>query len=138
MFLAIGGVALVVFGPRILGQATDIIVQGVTGERGGMGYFGYSYYEENAANLKVVKIDNGKGCVAPSVKSVQNATYKPLARPLFIYAKRPSFKRAEVASFIGYIFNNERAIAKRAAYVPLTDKQLTKARNQFRVALRTT
>jgi phosphate transport system substrate-binding protein len=72
------------------------------------------------------------------VKTVQNATYKPLARPLFVYAKRSAFGRVAVRSFIGYIFNNERAIAKRAAYVPLTDKQLTKARNQFRVALRTT
>ncbi len=115
----------------------NIIVQGVTGERGGMGYFGYSYYEENAANLKVVKIDNGKGCVAPSVKSVQGGTYKPLARPLFIYAKRPSFKRAEVASFIGYIFNNEKAIAKQAGFIALTDRQLKKARYQFRVALKT-
>jgi phosphate transport system substrate-binding protein len=115
----------------------NIIVQGVTGERGGMGYFGYSYYEENAANLKVVKIDNGKGCVAPSVKSVQGGTYKPLARPLFIYAKRPSFKRAEVASFIGYIFNNEKAIAKQAGFIALTDAQLKKARYQFRVALKT-
>jgi phosphate transport system substrate-binding protein len=115
----------------------NIIVQGVTGERGGMGYFGYSYYEENAANLKVVKIDNGKGCIAPSIKSVQGGTYKPLARPLFIYAKRPSFKRAEVASFIGYIFNNEKAIAKQAGFIALTDRQLRKARYQFRVALKT-
>ncbi len=115
----------------------NIIVQGVTGERGGMGYFGYSYYEENAANLKVVKIDNGKGCIAPSIKSVQGGTYKPLARPLFIYAKRPSFKRAEVASFIGYIFNNEKAIAKQAGFIALTDRQLKKARYQFRVALKT-
>jgi phosphate transport system substrate-binding protein len=115
----------------------NIIVQGVTGERGGMGYFGYSYYEENAANLKVVKIDNGKGCITPSIKSVQGGTYKPLARPLFIYAKRPSFKRAEVASFIGYIFNNEKAIAKQAGFIALTDRQLKKARYQFRVALKT-
>ena len=114
----------------------NIIVQGVTGERGGMGYFGYSYYEENAANLKLVKIDNGKGCIAPSIKSVQAGTYKPLARPLFIYAKRPSFKRAEVASFIGYVFNNEKAIAKQAGFIALTDRQLKKARYQYKVALK--
>jgi len=116
----------------------NVLVQGVEGDRGALGYFGLSYYEANKAKLKLLKVDNGKGCVAPSVKSVQNATYKPLARPLFVYAKRSAFGRAAVRSFIGYIFNNERAIAKRAAYVPLTDKQLTKARNQFRVALRTT
>jgi phosphate transport system substrate-binding protein len=102
-------------------------VQGVEGDRGSLGYFGLSYYEANKAKLKLLKVDNGKGCVAPSVKTVQNGTYKPLARPLFIYAKRSSFNRAAVRSFIGYIFNNERAIAKRAAYVPLTEKQLRKA-----------
>ena len=116
----------------------NVLVQGVEGDRGSLGYFGLSYYEANKAKLKLVRVDNGKGCVAPSVKTVQNGTYKPLARPLFIYAKRSSFGRAAVRSFIGYIFNNERVIAKRAAYVPLTDKQLKKARSQFKLALRTT
>ena len=113
----------------------NVLVQGVEGDRGSLGYFGLSYYEANKAKLKLLKVDNGKGCVAPSVKTVQNGTYKPLARPLFIYAKRSSFNRAAVRSFIGYIFNNERAIAKRAAYVPLTEKQLQKARGQYGRAL---
>lgn len=114
----------------------NIIVQGVEGERGGMGYFGFSYYEENAAKLKLVKIDAGKGCVAPSITTVQNSTYKPLARPLFIYATKPSFKRAEVAAFIGYVFNNEKSIAKKAGFIALTDRQLKKARYQYKVALK--
>ena len=68
----------------------NIIVQGVEGERGAMGYFGYSYYEENKAKLKVVAIDQGKGqgCVTPSIATVQANKYRPLSRPLFIYAKR--------------------------------------------------
>jgi phosphate transport system substrate-binding protein len=114
----------------------NVLVQGVEGDRGALGYFGLSYYEENKAKLKLVKVDNGKGCVAPSVRTVQNGTYKPLARPLFIYAKRLSFNRIAVRSFIGYIFNNERAIAKRAAFVPLTDRQLKKGRFQYRQALK--
>ena len=116
----------------------NVLVQGVEGDRGALGYFGLSYYEANKAKLKQVKVDNGKGCVGPSVKTVQNGTYKPLARPLFIYAKRAAFGPADVRSFIGFVFNNERVIAKRAAFVPLTDKQLKKARGQFRQALRTT
>lgn len=114
----------------------NIIVQGVSGERGGMGYFGFSYYEENADKLKLVKVDNGKGCIAPSIRTVQGGTYRPLSRPLFIYAKRPSFKRAEVAAFIGYIFNNEKGIARKAGFIALTDRQLKKARYQYRVALK--
>ena len=114
----------------------NIIVQGVAGEKGGLGYFGFSYYEENADKLKLVKVDGGKGCTAPSVNAVQKGQYRPLARPLFIYAKRPSFKRPEVAAFIGYIFNNERAIAKRAGFISLTDRQLKKARYQYSQALK--
>jgi len=114
----------------------NVIVQGVEGERGGMGYFGFSYYEENAAKLKLVKVDSGTGCVAPSVVTVQKSTYKPLARPLFIYAKRTSFKRPVVAGYIGYIFNNEKTIAKKSGFIALTDRQLKKARYQYLQALK--
>ena len=114
----------------------NVIVQGVEGERGALGYFGFSYYEENAAKLKLVKVDSGSGCVAPSVATVQKSTYKPLARPLFIYAKRSSFKRPVVAGYIGYIFNNEKAIAKKSGFIALTDRQLKKARYQYLQALK--
>jgi phosphate transport system substrate-binding protein len=114
----------------------NVIVQGVEGERGALGYFGFSYYEENAAKLKLVKVDSGAGCTAPSVAAVQKGTYKPLARPLFIYAKRDSFKRPVVAGYIGYIFNNEKAIAKKSGYIALTDRQLKKARYQYLQALK--
>ena len=113
----------------------NILVQGVTGERGALGYFGLSYYEENRSRLKLIAVDAGGGCIAPSVATVQSGRYKPLARPLFVYAKRTSFARPEVRAFIGYIFNNERAIAKKARYVALTDKQLKKAKNQYRRAI---
>jgi phosphate transport system substrate-binding protein len=116
----------------------NITVQGVEGERGALGYFGFSYYEENKGRLKVVSIDHGKGqgCVAPSIATVQSNKYRPLSRPLFIYAKRDSFRRPVVAGFIGYIFNNERAIAKKSGFIALTDRQLKKARYQYRQALK--
>ena len=116
----------------------NVVVQGVEGERGAMGYFGYSYYEENKAKLKVVAIDQGKGggCVTPSVATVQSNAYRPLSRPLFIYAKRSSFKRPVVAGYIGYIFNNEKAIAKKSGFIALTDRQLKKARYTYLQALK--
>jgi phosphate transport system substrate-binding protein len=114
----------------------NVIVNGVQGERGGLGYFGFSYYEENADKLKLVRVDGGGGCVAPSVATVQKGTYKPLSRPLFIYAKRSSFKRPVVAAYFGYIFGNERAIAKKAGFIALTDRQLRKARYQYLQALK--
>jgi phosphate transport system substrate-binding protein len=116
----------------------NVIVQGVQGERGALGYFGFSYYEENKDTLKVVAVDQqkGQGCVAPTLASVQANRYRPLSRPLFIYAKRSSFRRPVVAGYIGHIFNNEKAIAKRAGFVPLTDRQLRKARYQYLQALK--
>jgi len=114
----------------------NVIVSGVAGERGGLGYFGFSYYEENADKLKLIQVDNGSGCRAPSVAAVQKGQYKPLARPLFIYAKRDSFKRPVVAGYIGYMFNNEKAIAKKSGYIALTDRQLKKARYQYKQALK--
>jgi phosphate transport system substrate-binding protein len=116
----------------------NVLVQGVAGERGGMGYFGYSYYDENKDKLKALQIVNPKTgkCVAPGQETVWNNTYKPLSRPLFIYAKRSSFSRPEVRSFIGYIFNNEKAIAERSDFISLTKAQLRKARYQYQLALK--
>ena len=116
----------------------NVLVQGVSGERGGMGYFGYSYYEANKSRLNAVQIRNPKTgqCVTPGVDSVQNGTYKPLARPLFIYAKGSSFKRKEVQAFLDYIFDNETKIAARADFVPLTKTQLKRARTNFALAVK--
>jgi phosphate transport system substrate-binding protein len=114
----------------------NVIVKGVSGERGGLGYFGLSYYVENKSRLNLVKVNGGRGCVAPNIKTVQSKRYKPLSRPLFIYVKRTSFKRPEVHAFIGYILKNERAIARKARFVSLTNAQLELARDKFRGARR--
>ena len=116
----------------------NVLVQGVTGDRGATGYFGYSYYEENRSRLRAVQIRNPKTgrCVAPSVATAQNGSYKPLARPLFVYAKGSSFKRTEVQAFLDFIFDHEAAIASRAQFVPLTKAQLRRARVQYDLAVK--
>ncbi|MDQ3894092.1 MAG: PstS family phosphate ABC transporter substrate-binding protein [Actinomycetota bacterium] len=114
----------------------NILVRGVEGERGGLGYFGYSYYEENQRRLNVVRVNAGGGCVAPSAKTVQAKTYRPLSRPLFIYAKKDAFRRPEVRAFIGFALNNQAKVAKAARFVPLTKKEAKKSRNVYRRALR--
>ena len=113
----------------------NTIVTGVSGEKGGLGYFGFSYFEENQDKLKAVEIDGGDGCVAPSVKTAQDGTYKPLSRPLFIYVKKDALARPEVQAFLQYILDNETAIAEAAQFVPLTDEQLTKAKSDLESAL---
>jgi len=112
----------------------NVTVQGVAGDEGALGYFGLSYYEQNKDRLKALEIDGGDGCVAPSVETAQNGTYKPLSRPLFIYAKKASFDRAEVHAFIEFILENEREIAEAAQFVPLTDEQLAKAKADLAAA----
>jgi phosphate transport system substrate-binding protein len=116
----------------------NVLVQGVSGEKGGLGYFGYSYYEENQSKLTAVQVRNPKTgqCVTPSQATVYNGTYKPLARPLFIYAKASSFKRAEVQAFLRYVFDNEKAIATRSKFIPLTAAQLKKAKLTFDLAVK--
>ncbi len=110
-------------------------VTGVSGEKGGLGYFGFSYFEENQDTLKAVEIDDGDGCVAPSVANAQTGTYKPLARPLFVYVKKQSLARPEVEAFVRYMLDNETAIAEASQFVPLTDAQIEKANADLEAAV---
>jgi phosphate transport system substrate-binding protein len=112
----------------------NTIVTGVSGEKGGLGYFGFSYFEENQDSLTALEIDGGDGCVAPSVETAQNGTYKPLSRPLFIYVKQDALSRPEVEAFLRYILDNEQAIAEASQFVPLTDEQLAKANDDLGAA----
>jgi phosphate transport system substrate-binding protein len=110
-------------------------VTGVSGERGGLGYFGFSYFEENQDALKAVEIDGGDGCVAPSVENAQNGTYTPLSRPLFVYAKNEALARPEVEAFVRYMIDNATEVAEAAQFVPLTEEQVEKAGADLEAAL---
>jgi phosphate transport system substrate-binding protein len=114
----------------------NILVQGVAGTRGGLGYFGLSYYLENRSRLKLIEVDAGNGCVAPSVRTVQSRQYKPLSRGLFVYAKRDSFRRAPLRSFIGFAMNNQSRIARSADFVALTPAQAKRARYHYSTVLK--
>ena len=101
----------------------NVTVTGVAGSKGGLGYFGFSYFEENQDKLKAVKVDGGKGCVAPSVEAAQDGTYTPLARPLFIYPAAKALSRPEVEDFVEYYVENAEKIAQDAKFVPLNTEQ---------------
>jgi phosphate transport system substrate-binding protein len=113
----------------------NVLVRGVQGDNGAMGYFGLSYYLENKSRLKVLRVDGGNGCQTPSVATVQNRAYKPLSRALFIYVKRSSFNKAIMRAFIRYVILNEKKIAGTAKMVPLTPAQIRKAKRQYNTAL---
>jgi phosphate transport system substrate-binding protein len=112
-----------------VGEDDNATVTGVTGAPGGMGYFGFSYYQENEGSLKALEVDGGKGCVAPSVETAQNDTYVPLSRPLFIYPSGEALKQPEVKAFIDYYLDNVSSIAESVGYIPLTDEQLQQSKN---------
>jgi phosphate transport system substrate-binding protein len=109
----------------------NITVQGVSGSKGGLGYFGFSYFEENASKLKALKVDGGNGCVEPSVKTAQDGTYKPLARPLFIYASDAGLKKKQVEKFAEFYLEKNQEIVETARFVPLTEVQKKKATDEL-------
>ena len=97
----------------------NVLVQGVSGTEGGVGFFGYTYYEQNQDSLKAVAIDSGAGCVEPSAETAQDGTYTPLARPLFIYVKNESYTGNEaVKTYVDYYIDNLPVITEGAQVHP--------------------
>jgi phosphate transport system substrate-binding protein len=110
----------------------NVTVQGVAGDRGAMGYFGFSYFEENQDTLKALEVDGGDGCVAPSVESAQNDTYTPLSRPLFVYVKQTSFDDNEdVRDFVRFMLDSNETIATEARFVPLSADQVAEEQQKY-------
>lgn len=97
----------------------NVLVQGVSSDKGALGYFGYSYYQENQKKLKAVAIDNGKGAMLPSPKSVEDGSYSPLSRPIFIYVNVKSLEKPEIIEFVDYYMKNAPQLVKEVKYVPL-------------------
>jgi phosphate transport system substrate-binding protein len=90
-----------------------------------LGFFGYAYYAENTKALKAVAVDNGKGAVAPSAKTVLDGTYQPLSRPIYIYISKKSLAKPEVREFAEFYLKNAPKLVKEVKYVPLPDKVYT-------------
>ena len=97
----------------------NTLVQGVENNKSALGYFGFAYYAAHKDKLRAVKIDGGKGPVAPTVENVINGTYSPLSRPLFIYVKESSANRPEVREFVQFIMTQGADLVTEVGYVPL-------------------
>jgi phosphate transport system substrate-binding protein len=110
------------------------LVTGVEGDDGGLGYFGFSYYEGAQDQLNLVGVDAGDGCVKPSTETIQDGSYKPLARPLFMYPSEKAMSRPEVKAFMEFVVANQADIAEAAKIVPLTDEQVTEAESDLESA----
>jgi len=99
----------------------NVLVQGVASDEGGLGYFGFAYYEENADKLKAVAVDGGKGGVAPSMAGVKDGSYAPLSRPIFVYVNRKSTGRTEVNEFVNFFLKNAGKLSEQVGYIALSD-----------------
>ncbi len=98
----------------------NVLVRGISGDRNSLGYFGYAYYAENASVLKLVEVDGGDGCIAPSGESVADGSYAPLSRPIFIYVDVAKLRaRDELKAFIDFYLDNSPTLVPEVGYTAL-------------------
>ena len=109
----------------------NVLVQGVAGDLDSLGYFGFSYYEENIKKLNAVAIDNGKGPIAVSAESIGNGTYSPLSRKVYIYVSKAAAKREEIKEFVKFYIQNAPTLAKEIGQVALPKEEYLKISKGF-------
>ena len=110
----------------------NVLVQGISGDENALGFFGYAYYIENQDNLKIVPIDEGNGPVAPTAQSINDGTYSPLSRPIFVYLNTDSLARPEVRSFVDFYIDNAAGIANEVGYIELPEEMYQASRDALR------
>ncbi|GAA0602363.1 PstS family phosphate ABC transporter substrate-binding protein [Virgibacillus siamensis] len=116
-----------------LSEDDNVLVQGVTGSKHGIGYFGYAYYAENKDNLKAVPIVNGEGKpIMPSKETIQSGEYNPFSRPLFIYVKNDALNNETVYDFMKYTFENAGKMAEAVGYVAKPESAYEDALNKIK------
>lgn len=106
----------------------NVLVVGVEGDEGSLGYFGFAYYDESADKLGAVAVDNGDGCVLPSRETIESGTYAPLSRPMFIYVKPDALARPEVRAFVEFYLDNVATLVPEVGYVPLAAERYDEMR----------
>ncbi len=114
----------------------NVLVQGVSGDDYSLGFFGLAYYENNQDQLKIIAVDdgnpdNGEGCIEPSQETIENGTYQPLARPLFIYVSANQAENSALSDFVNYYLENVGSVVTDVGYIPLSDEAYKLARNRF-------
>lgn len=114
----------------------NVLVEGVASDKGAIGYFGYAYYEQNKERLKLIPIDdenpnNGNGAIAPAMSTVQDGTYQPLARPIFIYVNAQAAQKEHIKKFINYYLQNATGLTEEVGYIPLPSEAYEAGAQRF-------
>ena len=110
----------------------NVLVQGIAGDKYGLGFVGLAYYKANKDKLTLVAVDGGNGPVAPSLQTVKDGSYAPLSRPLFIYINSTAVERPEVVEFVNFYLANAGELATEVGYIPLPDAEYQKEVNKFK------
>jgi phosphate transport system substrate-binding protein len=119
--------------PDYTASADDnVLVQGIAGGKYSLGYFGFAYYQENQDKLNLVAVDSGNGCVLPTSESIENGTYSPLSRPLFIYVSKASMERPEVKAFVEFYLDNAAELAQEVGYIRLGEAEYASYRDMIK------
>ena len=121
---AINGKSKASRGDFTASEDDNVLVQGVARDVNALGFFGFAYYVENRDKLKAVAIvdKQGKPAISPSIETVVNGTYQPLARPIFIYVNAKSAQKPEIKEFVEYYNRHGEKLAREVKYVPLPSK----------------
>lgn len=119
-------------GDFMASEDDNVLVQGVAGDKGSLGFFGLAYYSENKDKLKLVPVDGGAGPIAPTDETVMSGAYKPLSRPLYIYVNSEAVKRPEVVRFVEFYLQNAATLAPEVGYVALPAEEYQKQLEKFR------
>ncbi|HET9581950.1 MAG TPA: PstS family phosphate ABC transporter substrate-binding protein [Gemmatimonadota bacterium] len=101
----------------------NVLVQGVEGDPGSLGYFGFAYYEQNVERLKLLGVDGGSGCVRPSVETIESGEYAPLSRPLFIYVSDRGLAKPQVQAFVEFYLQEGAPLVREVGYIALRPDQ---------------
>jgi len=109
----------------------NVLVQGVAGDKNSLGFFGFAYYAENQDKLRAVPIMTDGGPVAPSHDTIANGTYKPLSRPIFIYAATKAAERPEVQTFVTFYLDNAPKLVSQVGYVALSEQLYAAMKTRF-------
>ncbi len=112
----------------------NMLVHGVSGDQYTLGYFGLAYYTQNKGKLKLVGIDNedGRGAIQPSLETVNQGTYRPLSRPIFIYVSKKSAEKPEVKAFVEFYLSQAAGLVEEVGYVPLPKSTYDLALSRFK------
>lgn len=111
----------------------NVLVEGVASNKNGLGFFGFAYYIENQDKVTAVAIDNGngQGAILPSVETVENGSYQPLSRPIFIYVNAKATEKREVKEFVDFYMKNALLTVKEVKFFPLPPRAYTTMLEHF-------